>query len=69
MTASPPGLATSGPTVSVVIAAYTMERWDDLRRAVESVQAQTIGVLETIVVVDHHPDLLARARAASPASP
>jgi glycosyltransferase involved in cell wall biosynthesis len=50
------------PTVSVVIAAFSMKRWDDLCQAVASVRAQTIPVLETIVVIDHHPDLLARAR-------
>lgn len=50
------------PTVSVIIAAFSMKRWDDLCAAVASVQAQTVPVLETIVVVDHHPGLLARAR-------
>ena len=50
------------PTVSVIIAAYSMKRWDDLREAVASVHAQTVPVLETIVVIDHNPDLLARAR-------
>ncbi len=48
--------------VSVVIAAFSMKRWDDLREAVASVQAQTVPVLETIVVIDHHPGLLERAR-------
>lgn len=50
------------PTVSVVIAAFTIERWADLQEAVASVRAQTVPVLETIVVIDHHPGLLARAR-------
>ena len=50
------------PTVSVITAAFTMERWDGLREAVASVQAQTVRVLETIVVIDHNPDLLDRAR-------
>jgi glycosyltransferase involved in cell wall biosynthesis len=50
------------PTVSVVIAAFTMERWADLQEAVASVLTQTVPVLETIVVIDHHPGLLARAR-------
>jgi glucosyl-dolichyl phosphate glucuronosyltransferase len=61
------GSATAGdvallPTVSVVIAAYALERWNDLRRAVASVHGQAAPVLETIVVVDHQPELLARAR-------
>ena len=49
-------------TVSVVIAAYADERWNQLCDAVESVRSQTTPVLETIVVVDHNPALLARAR-------
>ena len=61
------GPATAGdvapqPTVSVIIAAYALQRWDDLRGAVASVQEQTVPVLETIVVIDHQPELLARAR-------
>jgi hypothetical protein len=48
--------------VSVVIAAFTMDRWDYLQKAVASVRAQTVPVHETVVVIDHHPDLLARAR-------
>ncbi len=56
------------PTVSVVIAAYTMERWDDLRKAVASAQAQTNPALETVVVIDHNPGLLARARSGLPPS-
>lgn len=50
------------PTVSVVIAAYSSERWDETRAAVASVGAQTVPVLETVVVIDHNPGLLARAR-------
>jgi glycosyltransferase involved in cell wall biosynthesis len=54
--------ATDLPTVSVVIAAFADERWDDLAEAVESVARQTLPALETIVVIDHNPQLLARAR-------
>jgi GT2 family glycosyltransferase len=50
------------PTVSVVIAAYADERWDQICDAVESVRAQATPVLDTILVVDHNPQLLARAR-------
>jgi hypothetical protein len=46
------------PTVSVIIPTYSKARWDWLREAVESVQAQTVPALEIIVVVDHNPDLL-----------
>ena len=50
------------PTVSVIIAAFSTERWEYLREAVASVAAQSSPALETIVVIDHNPDLLARAR-------
>jgi hypothetical protein len=53
-----PGL----PTVSVVIAAFSMDRWADLQAAVASVLAQTVPLQDLVVVIDHHPDLLARAR-------
>lgn len=48
--------------VSVIIAAYSSKRWRYLRDAVASVREQTRPALETIVVVDHNPDLLALAR-------
>lgn len=63
-TAAAPGPAS--PTVSVVISAYTDERWDDVLEAVASVRAQTLAPLETVVVVDHNPDLLRRLTAALP---
>jgi glycosyltransferase involved in cell wall biosynthesis len=50
------------PTVSAIIAAFSMKRWGDLREAVASVQAQTVPAQETIVVIDHNPELLALAR-------
>lgn len=50
------------PTVSVIIPAFSMKRWNDLSEAVASVRQQTIDVLDTIVVIDHHPGLLARAQ-------
>ncbi len=51
------------PDVSVVICAYTEERWDDLVEVVESVQRQTEPAREIILVIDHNPRLLARVRA------
>ncbi len=50
------------PAVSVIIAAFSSERWEYLCDAVASVAAQTSPALETVVVIDHNPDLLARAR-------
>ena len=59
---APQAAPTTGPTVSVVIAAYSDDRWTQLSDAVASVHAQTRPALETFVVVDHNPDLLSRAR-------
>ncbi|HLT17854.1 MAG TPA: glycosyltransferase family 2 protein [Thermomicrobiales bacterium] len=47
---------------SVVICAYTEQRWDDLLAAVDSVRRQTLTPREIIVVVDHNPAMLARVR-------
>jgi hypothetical protein len=58
--ASPAQVA--GPNVSVVIAAYSSDRWTQLRDAVAAVGAQHRPALETIVVVDHNPELLDRAK-------
>lgn len=47
------------PTASVVICAYSRDRWSDLREAITSVQRQTVVPHEVIVVIDHNDDLLA----------
>lgn len=49
--------------ISVIICAYTEERWDELLAAVASVLQQTLPPREVIVVIDHHPILFERARA------
>ena len=54
------GATETFPSVSVVIPCYSMARWDFLLRSVASVRAQTAAPMETIVVVDHNPELLAR---------
>ncbi|WP_405593190.1 glycosyltransferase family 2 protein [Streptomyces sp. NBC_01092] len=48
--------------VSVVICAYTEDRWEDTLAAVESVREQSLPALETLLVVDHNPALLDRLR-------
>ncbi len=54
----------SGLTRSVVICAYTVERWDQLGAAVFSATQQTADGDEVIVVIDYNAELLDRARAA-----
>ena len=49
---------------SVILCAYTDERWGDLLAALESVHRQTHPPLEVILVVDHNPPLFEKAQAA-----
>ncbi|HEY9370911.1 glycosyltransferase family 2 protein [Streptomyces sp.] len=45
---------------SVVICVYTEDRWGDILAAVDSVRAQSLPALETLLVVDHNEPLRAR---------
>lgn len=47
----------SSPSASVVVCAYSLERWPWLEAALSSVQAQQEPPLELIVVIDHNPAL------------
>jgi glycosyltransferase involved in cell wall biosynthesis len=49
-------------TISVIICAYTEERWYNLVAAVESLRNQTCVPEEIIIVIDHNETLLSRAR-------
>jgi GT2 family glycosyltransferase len=49
------------PLVSVVVCAYTEDRWDDIVAALDGCAAQTSPPLEVLLVIDHNDDLLARA--------
>ncbi|MFD5812818.1 glycosyltransferase family 2 protein [Streptomyces sp. NPDC127038] len=49
------------PTLAVVICAYTLDRWDDIRAAIGSVLAQDPPADEVLLVVDHNRELLERA--------
>lgn len=50
--------------VSIIVCAHTERRWAELLGAVESARAQTAPPKEIIVVIDHNPALLTRARSA-----
>lgn len=52
--------------ISVLICAYTEHRWQELLACVDSLRSQTVRPHEIILVIDHNPDLLARARAHLP---
>jgi GT2 family glycosyltransferase len=63
---SSPAVAGPPRSLSVVLCAYTLERWDDICAAVESLRAQSRPVDQVVLVADHNDELLARARAAFP---
>ena len=46
----------------MIVCAFTEDRWEDLSRAVDSLHQQTEQAKEIIVVIDHCPGLLHRAR-------
>ncbi len=48
--------------MSVIICTYTERRWEGLLEAIASLGRQTHAASETIVVIDHDPALLERAR-------
>ena len=48
------------PTATVIIPAYTLDRWDLLNAAVASVEAQICPPLELILCIDHNPELFRR---------
>jgi GT2 family glycosyltransferase len=50
------------PTVSVVVCAWSEERWRDLQLAIESVEHQTVRASEIVLAVDHNEALRERAR-------
>ena len=51
------------PTVSVVICAYTEDRWPQLKKCVASVVGQTSPPMEIIVCIDHNEALLRKSEA------
>ncbi|MFI6445775.1 glycosyltransferase family 2 protein [Kitasatospora sp. NPDC050543] len=56
------------PTLTVVICAYTLDRWDDLCAAVESVRTQQRQPAEILLVIDHCPELARLAARLLPAA-
>jgi glucosyl-dolichyl phosphate glucuronosyltransferase len=52
--------------ISVIICAYTEDRWEDTLAAIESVRGQDCTASEIIVVVDHNPALYTRLRKSQP---
>jgi glucosyl-dolichyl phosphate glucuronosyltransferase len=55
-----------GSTLTVLICAYTLERWSDIEAAVDSLRRQTRHPDQVVLVVDHNEALFERARHAFP---
>ena len=58
--------APAAPPVSVIVCAYTEQRWVDLCEGMAALRAQTVAPSEVLLVVDHAEGLLLRAREAFP---
>lgn len=58
--------ANASARVSVILCAYTQERWAELVKAVQKVREQVPAPDEIILVIDHNPQLLERAEHAFP---
>ncbi len=54
------------PSLTVVVCAYTLDRWEDLCAAIGSLRAQDHPADEILLVVDHCPELAERAAGAHP---
>jgi GT2 family glycosyltransferase len=52
--------------ITVVICAYTEQRWPQIQGAVNSVLRQEVAADQLVLVIDHNPALLERARATYP---
>jgi glucosyl-dolichyl phosphate glucuronosyltransferase len=48
----------SSNSVSVVVPAWSWDRRDELARCLRAIERQSLNVAETIVVIDHNPELL-----------
>jgi GT2 family glycosyltransferase/O-antigen/teichoic acid export membrane protein len=53
-------------STTVVVCAYTLERWDDILEAVASARAQDPPPCEIIIIVDHNVELRDRLKAELP---
>jgi glycosyltransferase involved in cell wall biosynthesis/GT2 family glycosyltransferase len=57
-----PAAHPSAVSISVLICAYTVDRLEVLSRAIESVRAQETPAHETVLTIDHSPDLMAECK-------
>jgi len=48
-------------TISVIICAYTQDRWGDLSEAIQALQQQIVRPQQVLLIIDHNPKLYERA--------
>lgn len=51
----------SSPSVSVVICAHSLDRWDEIQSAVASLRTQTLAPEQKILVIDYNDELFQRS--------
>jgi len=56
----------SSPRVSVIICAYTLERWELLNKALRSVTQQDVPPIEVILCIDHNNEMYQRCASELP---
>jgi GT2 family glycosyltransferase len=56
------------PSATVIVCAYADRRWSQLEQAIGSIERQSDPAAEIVLVIDHNPALLERARAAFPSA-
>ncbi|MGW1490330.1 glycosyltransferase family 2 protein [Streptomyces sp. NPDC002402] len=56
----------TAPSLSVVVCAYTLDRWEDIRAAIASVRAQDRPANEILLVIDHCEELYELASTSMP---
>ncbi len=54
----PPSMSAVPPSISVIITAFTFDRLPSIEETIDSLRSQTVAPLETLLVVDHAPELL-----------
>jgi GT2 family glycosyltransferase len=48
---------TTEPTLSVIVCAYTLDRWDDTQASIASVRSQRRAADDIVLIIDHCPPL------------
>lgn len=50
------------PSITAVVCAYTLDRWDDINAGLAGIARQTLPAHEVLLVIDYNEELLKRAK-------